>query len=116
MLLGDLSRRIGLGCSVDSAKDANVSIMIFIQINWIGDKGYWSIKIIPTRVKATATQLTVNWNWINFLKESYIFLPHKTDFKIELKLSSIKITEEDYWAKLEPDIPAEKLTSAIYID
>lgn len=81
-----------------NAKEAKVSIIRFIQSIWMGLRTYCFNKAAPIKVQATATTLTVSWNWINFLIESYIFLPHKTAFTIELKLSSSKTISDAYIA------------------
>lgn len=49
------------------AKDARVSMIKLIQSIWMGFITYCFITAAPTRVMPTATMLTVNWNWMNFL-------------------------------------------------
>ena len=57
--------------------------------------------------------MTVNWNWRNFLIESYIFLPHLTAVIIEEKLSSKINISAAYFAVSVPAIFIAKPTSAL---
>jgi len=61
-----------------------------------------------------ATQLTVNWNYRNFLILSKIFLPHLIAVTILVKLSSNRIIPAASLATSVPAIPIAKPTSAFF--
>lgn len=62
----------------------------------------------------TATMFTVSWNWMNFLIESYMFLPQRTALTIELKLSSKRTIDDASRAISVPDLPIANPTSAFF--
>lgn len=67
---GCLSSNSSEGGSVAKASDPNVSMIKLSHNIWIGFNTYCFKRAEPIRVEKTATTLTVNWNWINFLIES----------------------------------------------
>lgn len=70
LLLGLRSNRSSEGASVAKAKEAKVSIIRLIHNIWMGARTYCLMRLAPIIVEMTATMLTVNWNWMNFLIES----------------------------------------------
>ena len=113
LLWGCLSSNYSVGGSVAKAREARVSIIRLIHNIWIGFMIACLIKAAPTKVIPTATMLTVNWNWTNFLIESKMFLPQITALTIELKLSSKRMILEAYLATSVPAIPIANPTSAL---
>ena len=114
LLFGYLYSNYSVGASVARARDAKVSIIKFIHNIWIGAKTCCFIRLAPMRVVPTATMLIVNWNCINFLIESNMFLPQRTALTIELKLSSSRIMAAASLATYVPAIPMAKPTSAFF--
>lgn len=108
------SRSVSDGGSVAKAREAKVSMIKLIHNIWIGFNTSCFRTPAPIKVITTATTLTVSWNWMNFLIESYIFLPHTQAETIDLKLSSRSIIEAAYLATSVPAIPIANPTSAYF--
>ncbi len=67
---GCLSSKSYEGGSVAKASDPKVSIIKLTHNIWIGFNTYCFKRAEPINVENTATMLTVNWNWMNFLIQS----------------------------------------------
>lgn len=73
---GFRNKRDSEGGSVARASDAKVSIIRLTHNICTGFRGEYFRNTAPVKAMIKATTLTVSWNWMNFLMQSKMFLPH----------------------------------------
>ena len=102
---GFLPNRSSVGGSVARAREANVSMMRFTHSMGTARRGDTPWAQEPMKHSMTATTLTVSWNCRNLEIESYTFLPHMHAFTMEVKLSSVRMMSDAFFATSVPAMP-----------
>ena len=103
-------KRPSCGGSVAKVKVAKESMIKSIHNIWIDLMGVSDPIHEQITINEHTVKLITNWNWINFLKLSIIFLPYFIAVTIDEKLLSIKIISLEFFAISVP-LNIEKPTS-----
>ena len=111
---GFLVRSYQVGGQLANPKTISISNKIIIQMISSILRGESPKQTQEIEMFTKAEINTVMLNWRNFLKHSIRFLPHFTELRIELKLSSKTIIPDASLAISVPAMPIEKPTSAFF--